>query len=175
MNSGLKKQASTFSKMEFCNSVEKSLLLELTLPERSWKEWVLRESPRPFLSEQRRIKQEMGIPSEPSQERIGDKSASLSKISFLVRPVLERLSAEIGRSLDYYRSQFNEERIDRLLLTGGGANLKNIVSHLAGELRLPVEHFNPLSKILFDSKKVDTQFLNQIGFTLRHRGRNGTP
>jgi type IV pilus assembly protein PilM len=109
------------------------------------------------------IKQEMGISSEPSQDGIGDKSTSLSKISFLVRPVLERLSAEIGRSLDYYRSQFNEERIDRILLTGGGANLKNIVSHLAGELRLPVELFNPLSKVLFDSKKIDTQFLDQIG------------
>jgi type IV pilus assembly protein PilM len=109
------------------------------------------------------LKQEMGISSEPSQERIGDKSTSPSKISFVVRPVLERLSAEIGRSLDYYISQFNEERIDRLLLTGGGANLKNIVSHLAGELRLPVELFNPLSKILFDSKKIDTQFLDQIG------------
>ena len=109
------------------------------------------------------IKQEMGIPSEPHQEKTSDKSTSLSKISFLVRPVSERLSAEIGRSLDYYRSQFNEERIDRLLLAGGGANLKNIVSHLAGELRLPVEHFNPLSEILFDPKRIDTQLLNQMG------------
>jgi hypothetical protein len=114
------------------------------------------------------IKQEMEIPSEPSQERMGDKSTSLSKISFLVRPVLEKLSAEIGRSLDYYKSQFNEERIDRLLLTGGGANLKNMVSYLANELRVPVEHFNPLSKVLFDSKRIDAQFVDQIGalFTL---------
>jgi type IV pilus assembly protein PilM len=96
------------------------------------------------------LKQEMGIPSE-------------SKISFFVRPVLERLSAEIGRSLDYYRAQFNEERIDRILLTGGGANLKNIVSYLSGELRLPIEHFNPLSDILFDPKRIGTQFLNQMG------------
>lgn len=96
------------------------------------------------------LKQEMGIPYE-------------SKISFFVRPVLERLSAEIGRSLDYYRSQFNEERIDRILLTGGGANLKNIVSYLAGELRLPIEHFNPASDILFNPKGIDTQFLNQMG------------
>ena len=110
-----------------------------------------------------KIKQEMGIPSEPSQEGSSDKSASLSKISFLVRPVLERLAAEIGRSLDYYKSQFNEERIDRLLLTGGGANLKNIVSYLGKELRLPVEHFNPLRKILFDPKKVDAHFLDQMG------------
>lgn len=110
-----------------------------------------------------KIKQEMGIPSDPSQEGSSDKSASLSKLSFLVRPVLERLSAEIGRSLDYYRSQFNEERIDRILLTGGGANLKNIVSYLGSEFRLPVEHFNPLKKILFDSKKIDVQLLDQVG------------
>jgi type IV pilus assembly protein PilM len=121
------------------------------------------------------IKREIGIPSEPSQERMSDKSTSLSKISFLVRPVLERLAAEIGRSLDYYRSQFNEERIDRILLTGGGANLKNIVSYLANELRLPVEHFNPFKSpqppftkggrggILFDSKKIDAQLLDQVG------------
>ncbi len=109
------------------------------------------------------IKQEMGVPSEPSQEKAGGKSASLSKISFLARPVLERLSAEIGRSLDYYRAQFNEERIDKLLLTGGGANLKNMVSYLASELRLPVEHFNPLTEILFDSTRIDNQLLDQMG------------
>jgi len=118
-----------------------------------------------------KIKQEMGIPSESSQEALRQaqddlqqaKNTTLSKLSFLVRPVLERLAAEIGRSLDYYRSQFNEERIDRILLTGGGANLKNIVSYLANELRLPVEHFNPLKKILFDSKKIDAQLLDQVG------------
>ena len=118
-----------------------------------------------------KIKQEMGIPSEPSQEALRQaqddlqqaKNTTLSKLSFLVRPVLEKLTAEIGRSLDYYRSQFNEERIDRILLTGGGANLKNIVSYLGKELRLPVEHFNPLRKILFDSKKIDVQILDQMG------------
>jgi type IV pilus assembly protein PilM len=110
-----------------------------------------------------KIKQEMGIPLEAYQERISDQSPSLSKISFLVRPVLEKLVAEIGRSLDYYRSQFNEEQIDRVLLTGGGANSKNIVSYLGSELRLPVEHFNPLGKILSDSKKVDLQALDQMG------------
>ena len=110
-----------------------------------------------------KIKQEIGIPSESSQEGMSDKSESLSKLSFLVRPVLEKLAAEIGRSLDYYKNQFNEERIDSLLLTGGGANLKNIVSYLGSELRLPVEHYNPLKKILFDSKKIDVQILDQMG------------
>jgi Tfp pilus assembly protein PilN len=77
--------------------------------------------------------------------------------------VLEKLTAEIGRSFEYYRNLFNVERIDKVLLTGGGANLKNIVSYLGKELRLPVEHFNPLGKFLFDSKMIDVQLLNQTG------------
>jgi Tfp pilus assembly protein PilN len=117
------------------------------------------------------IKEEMGIPSERDQETLRKaqdaaqqaKDTKLSKISFLVRPVLEKLAAEIGRSLEYYRSLFNAEQLDRLLLTGGGANLRNIVSYLAGELQLPVEHFNPLEKSLFDSKKIDVQLLDQMG------------
>jgi len=123
-----------------------------------------------------KIKQEMGIPSEPYQEALRPfdklraqdalqqaKNTTLLKISFLVRPVLEKLTAEIGRSFEYYRSLFNVERIDKVLLTGGGANLKNIVSYLGSELRLPVEHFNPLGKFLFDSKMIDVQLLDQVG------------
>jgi type IV pilus assembly protein PilM len=97
-----------------------------------------------------RIKRDLGIPAESHHETIVDEPIDLSKMAFLIRPVLEKLASEISRSLDYYKTQFNVERIDRLLLTGGGANLKNIASYLGNELRLPVEHFNPLKEILFD-------------------------
>jgi type IV pilus assembly protein PilM len=110
-----------------------------------------------------KIKHQMGIPSKAFYEKTGNHLSDLSKIPFLVRPVLERLTAEIGRSLDYYRSQFSIERIDRLLLCGGGANLKNIDTYLSEELRLPVERFNPIKEILFDAKRVDTQLVDQMG------------
>ena len=110
-----------------------------------------------------RIKQEVGIPTESHSETLVDKSIDLSKMAFLIRPVLEKLASEIGRSLDYYKTQFNVERIDRLLLIGGGANLKNIASYLGNELHLPFEHFNPLKEILFDSKKIDVQVIDQMG------------
>jgi type IV pilus assembly protein PilM len=121
------------------------------------------EEPDILYKKAERIKQELGIPSEAHDERTVDDSINLSKISFLVRPVLERLTAEIGRSLDYYRNQFFVEQINRVLLTGGEANLKNIASYLGGELRLPVENFNPFREILFDSKKIDAQILDQMG------------
>jgi Tfp pilus assembly protein PilN len=72
------------------------------------------------------------------------------------------MAAEIGRSIDYYGNQFNE-RVNRVLLTGGSANLKNIASYLASELHYPIEPFNPAREILFDSKKVDSQVLDQKG------------
>jgi type IV pilus assembly protein PilM len=121
------------------------------------------EEPDILYEKAERIKQELGISSEAHDERTVDDSINLSKISFLVRPVLERLTAEIGRSLDYYRNQFFVEQINRVLLTGGGANLKNIASYLGDELRLPVEHLNSLREMLFDSKKIDVQILDQMG------------
>ncbi len=125
-----------------------------------------------------KIKEMLGISPEGSQEvlrqaqddlqsfdklRGQDESISVSKIIFYMRPILERMAAEIGRSLDYYRHEFNVERIDRILLTGGGAHLKNISSYLGNELRLPVDHFNPLKGMLFDAKTINIQILDQMG------------
>ena len=110
-----------------------------------------------------RIKETLGISSEGSQEKIPDESINVSKIIFYMRPILERMAGEIGRSLDYYRNEFNVDRIDRVLLTGGGAHLKNFSSYLGNELRLPVEHFNPLKGMLFDPKKINVQILDQMG------------
>jgi len=110
-----------------------------------------------------KIKYEMGIPAKAFYEKNGDQSSNRSKIPYLVRPVLERLMAEIGRSLDYYRNQSHLERMDRLFLTGGGANTKNIATYLSETLRLPVEQLNAFDKIVFDAKKIDAQLLNQKG------------
>lgn len=110
-----------------------------------------------------KIKYEMGIPAKAFYEKNGDQSSNRSKIPYLVRPILERLMAEIGRSFDYYRNQFHIERIDRLFLTGGGANIKNIVTYLSETLRLPVERLNPFDKILFDAKKIEAHLLEPRG------------
>ena len=126
-----------------------------------------------------KIKHEMGIPSKTFYQKNGNPSSNRSKIPYLVRPVLERLMAEIGRSFDYYRNQFHLERIDRLLLSGGRANIKNIATYLSETLGLPVEGLNPLHKILFNAKKIEAQFLDQrgsafaiaLGITLPQRKR----
>jgi hypothetical protein len=112
---------------------------------------------------QKSLKKEVGIPVEGAVEGTADESLSVAKISFWVRPVLERMAAEIRRSMDYYGNQFGVERFDRLLLTGGTSNLKSIAPYLAHELGLPVERLNLLPQIFSVSRKVNGQVLDQMG------------
>ncbi len=55
------------------------------------------------------------------------------------------------------------ERVDRVLLTGGGANLKNMATYLSRELHLPVEQFCPIRKIPFDANRIDASLVDQRG------------
>lgn len=110
-----------------------------------------------------RIKEEVGILSDIQGMGETDQKLDFSKLSFLMRPILERWGAEIGRSLDYYRNQFYGERIDRIFLTGGGAHLKNVASYLESELRIPIQPFNPLKEMPFDAKTIDVGGLDQMG------------
>ena len=117
-----------------------------------------------------KIKEMFGIPSEGSQEKITDESINVSKITSYMRPLLERMAGEIGRSLDYYRHEFSVERMDRVFLTGGGAHLKNFSSYLENAVRLPVVPFNPLKGMRFDANKIPAHrqegmvnILNQMG------------
>ncbi|MGB9627879.1 MAG: type IV pilus assembly protein PilM [Thermodesulfobacteriota bacterium] len=116
--------------------------------------------------EAERIKKEIGIPSETQLKEKTEGAISLSKISFLLRPLLEKMAGEIRLSMDYFRNQFNAERIDRVLLTGGGARLKNLSSYLSNELNCSVQLFNPLKGIIFDSEKIDPQVLEDEGPSL---------
>lgn len=123
---------------------------------------VSEEEPHILYERAEKIKHEIAIFSKASPERKDTEAINLSKISFLVRPVLEKLSAEIGRSFDYYKSQFHVERIDQLLLTGGGSNLMDIKPYLSDELRIPAEQFIPFKNILLDSKEIDPQVVKSL-------------
>lgn len=73
----------------------------------------------------------------------------------LVQPVQESLErevnkfiAEVRRSLDYYLTQTAQVRtIQRILLTGSGAQLKNLAGYLEKGLQAKVEIGNPLAHI----------------------------
>ena len=89
-------------------------------------------------------------------------------------PSLTDLIGQIKKYSDYYQTHSPHEHlppgskgIKKILLSGGGANLKGLASFLSSGLRIPVELANPWINILPKNKKEVPQlsFENSLSFT----------
>jgi type IV pilus assembly protein PilM len=80
-----------------------------------------------------------------------------------VLPVLNELSTELKRSLDYYRSRSQGRSVDKIVLCGGGAQLPNLSEFLSRELQAPVEVANPFENLKVTAKLYDQASLSEIG------------
>jgi type IV pilus assembly protein PilM len=70
------------------------------------------------------------------------------------------LLAEVQRSIDFYLSQGSDRQVAKVLLSGGGSRLGNLVTYFNHELRLPVEVFDPFEHI--DGAKAISQELRPL-------------
>jgi type IV pilus assembly protein PilM len=92
------------------------------------------------------IKKKYGIPMGGGQE-VTPAGLPLSRIMFIIRPVLERLSTEALRSFDVYKAQGREKRVDTILLCGGGAGFKNLAAFLSSGLGIDVSVMDPFAAL----------------------------
>ena len=72
-----------------------------------------------------------------------------------LKPILAELTSEIEKHIEYYQNYSSHEHlpssgkeIEKIILSGGGANLKGLSDFLAMKLKLPVELGNPWVNIL---------------------------
>jgi type IV pilus assembly protein PilM len=74
----------------------------------------------------------------------------------------ETISQEIHRSLDFYNSTAEENKISRIYLSGGGSKVSMLLETLTHRLGLPVELLNPLKNIKYNEKEFDPEYLQEI-------------
>jgi len=73
------------------------------------------------------------------------------------------LSSEIGRSLDFYGANNAEYPVQKLLLSGGCALIKDIDIELDQRLGIETKILNPFDGIKVSEKQFDIDYLNKIG------------
>ncbi len=107
--------------------------------------------------------------------QLSEDSAALATV---IRNSLSKLPAEIARTTNYFRSQHGGKAPQRVLLSGGGANLPYIDKFFEEKLRLPVELFNPLkaisagTEIDVEKAKAEAHMMGElIGLALRDEGQ----
>ncbi|MDD3294622.1 MAG: type IV pilus assembly protein PilM [Geobacteraceae bacterium] len=74
----------------------------------------------------------------------------------------DTISQEIQRSLDFYNSTAEENKISRIYLSGGGSKVSMLSETLTHRLGLPVELLNPLKSIKYNEKEFDPEYLQEI-------------
>jgi len=93
----------------------------------------------------------------------------------VLRTFCADLATALDRSLVYLKTSGDAGKLDRALLTGGGARIQGLVSALADRLKVPVETADPLKRVqaaaeLFgaeDPHEVAPQLAVGLGLALR--------
>ena len=80
----------------------------------------------------------------------------------LTEPVLD-VATEVRRSLDFYRRQHRNEPIDRIVITGGTANLEGLAELMTEETGVTAEIGNPFQYMQIDDETIPEQYLRDIG------------
>jgi type IV pilus assembly protein PilM len=101
---------------------------------------------------------------EAEEIKLGGESDIISPedLNSIVSSVVTDWCTEIKRALDFFYSTFPEDQITKIILSGGGANIKEFRQLLAVETSSDVEIINPFRNFSIDSDRFDSSYLEQI-------------
>ncbi|MCX6720504.1 MAG: type IV pilus assembly protein PilM [Candidatus Staskawiczbacteria bacterium] len=107
--------------------------------------------------EAERLKLEYGLLGKKAG-RSSTSSVNAEKVAQVIKPILEEMVCQIKKYLNFYRDHSSFEyflpdgKKERVLLCGGGAELKGFADFISQKLEIPVELGNPL--LNFPTKNV---------------------
>jgi type IV pilus assembly protein PilM len=97
--------------------------------------------------------------------KFGEPSKKLSadELKQIISAVVTDWCTEIRRALDFFYTNYPDDPIKRVILSGGGANIVEFRQLLASESAAQVETLNPLNGVVVDEKSFDPEYIRQIG------------
>lgn len=110
------------------------------------------------------IQKDLGLSYDDAEK--AKKGESLEGVdSFTLDSIIENVSIEIvneiTRSFGYFKAASGNEKIDKIVLSGGSSKIKNIDNFLQKRLELPVEIVNPFRKIAIPPE-FDNDYIKDI-------------
>ncbi len=81
----------------------------------------------------------------------------------VVGKVNDTITQEIKRSLDFYNSTANDDKITKIFISGGCSKMYKLSDNISEKLGLPVEIINPFAKLHYTEKDFDSEYLQEIG------------
>jgi type IV pilus assembly protein PilM len=80
-----------------------------------------------------------------------------------IAPVLEELSNEVRRSLEFHLGRYPDTSFSKILLVGGGANLRNLDVYFTQNIGVPTQVANPFSFVNISDAKMSDETIAANG------------
>ena len=110
------------------------------------------------------IQRELNLPREDAErlklgERVGEHS--LQQVMGVINSVSEDLAAELQKTVDFFVATSSVDRIDRVVLAGGSAQVLNLEEVLKDRFQVTVEVMNPFRSIRYSESDFDPEWINR--------------
>ncbi len=108
-------------------------------------------------SEAEKLKRETKIVlgSEAEEENKNESEKIIVKI-------LNQVTKEVRKSLSYYKTQSQKVNYNKMILSGGCANIDNIKDLLSEQFEIPVIIGNPFEGIKIDERTLDVERIKKL-------------
>jgi len=126
------------------------------------------------------VQREFNLPfAQAEQAKRGDgvQAAQLDELRAVVKAVTENVLLEIQKTFDFFRATASSDRLDRIMLCGGGSRIDGFAAALGERFGLPVEPLDPFRRIRLDGAKlgvdadqVAATSVVAVGLALRREG-----
>jgi type IV pilus assembly protein PilM len=102
--------------------------------------------------------------SEAEQIKFGSQSDKITSgdLTDIVSSVVSDWCTEIRRALDFFYSTYPDDQIKKIVLSGGGGNIKEFRQLLSVETSAEVATINPFEMLYIDENRFDLDFLKRI-------------
>jgi type IV pilus assembly protein PilM len=106
-----------------------------------------------------KLKRDTEIVLGPETETEVEKKSKNEKI---ILKILNQITKEVRKSLSYYKTQSQKVKYNKIILSGGSANIKNIKDLLSEQFKIPVIIGNPLEGIKIDERAFDIERIKKL-------------
>jgi type IV pilus assembly protein PilM len=126
------------------------------------------------------LQKELHLPFEAAEQLkrgIGLDGVGADEARPVLRAVTENVVLEIQKTFDFFKGTSASDRIDRIVLTGGSAQVEGFRAALDDRFGTPVEPLDPFKRITFDVRKLAPEGVDAthtaavaVGLALRRAG-----
>jgi type IV pilus assembly protein PilM len=102
------------------------------------------------------VQRELNLPFEAAEQLkrgVAVDGAAVEDARHVLKAVTENVLLEIQKTFDFFKATASSDRIDRIVICGGGSKLQGFADALTDRFGTPVEPFNPFQRIAFDAAR----------------------